>query len=707
MAILGKIRSQGLILIIIIALALFAFIIGDLIRQGSFTSEDQNVIGYVGDTELDRQSFSRQVEATMNQRAGMSTIQAVNGVWDQQVRDAVLAQQIEDAGIEVTDEEVASYLKIAYSRFPQFQDENGQFSDVLFAQYVNQAAEQNPQGWAQDLAAAESQVRQQKFFTLLKSGVIGTRTDGEFAYRLANDKRSFEYVNIPYSTIADSTIEITKADIKSYINDYKSQFQADAQRNIEYVLFEDEASQEDIENINKELAGLIENKENQYNERTKTTETVAGLRNAKNLESFINANSDLPYTGRYTMVSKLPAAQRNLATLEVGAIVGPYNDGEYAKISKIEDKKIITDSIKNRHILVPFAGANRAGTDVTRTKEEAKQMADSILSTIGQSASNYDARYAYYEENEPQILAQDLGWVVYSGNAAGYAPGYTKFLFENSEGTVGVAESTFGYHIISIDEATGAGEAVKLATIAKKVAASKATSKNLYTQTQKFQQAVQKKGSDFNAIAEEYDVTPTPVRNLKVMDENLPALGRNRDIVKWAFDNDREVGDVERFETTRGYVVARLTNKSDKGLMTVEEASSRVTTILRNKRKAALIMDQITSNDINTIASNQNQSVQTATAVTRQSPVLAGIGQEPKVVGTAFGLQEGATSAPIAGEKGVFVIKLTAIDNAPDLENYNNNASDVAQRMANQSTSALVEALKKSTEIDDRRASFY
>lgn len=707
MAILGKIRSQGLILIIIIALALFAFIIGDLIRQGSFTSEDQNVIGYVGDTEIDRQSFSRQVEATMNQRAGMSTIQAVNGVWDQQVRDAVLEQQIEEAGIEVTDEEVSSYLKVAYSRFPQFQDENGQFSDLLFAQYVNQAAEQNPQGWAQDLAAAENQVRQQKFFTLLKSGVIGTRTDGEFAYRLANDKRSFEYVNIPYSTIADSTIEISKSDIKSYIEDHKSQYQADAQRNIEYVLFEDKASLSDIQEINNELEGLIDNKENQYNERTKKTETVAGLRNTSNVEVFINTNSDIPYSGRYTMVSKLAPAQRNLASMEVGAVYGPYNDGEYAKISKIEDKKVINDSVKNRHILVPFAGASRAGTDVVRTKEEAKKLADSILNTIGQSGSNYDARYAYYEENEPQILAQDLGWVVYSGNAAGFAPGYTKFLYENNEGTIGIAESSFGYHVISIDEATGAGEAIKLATVAKKVAASKATSKSLYTQTQKFQQAAQKKGADFNALAKEYELTPTPVRNLKVLDENLPALGRNRDIIKWAFNNDREIGDVERFETPKGYVVARLTNKNDDGLMSVEEASPKVTTILRNKKKAALIMDQINSNDLNTIASNQNQGVQTATAVTRQSPVLAGIGQEPKVVGTAFGLQEGATSTPIAGDKGVFVIKLTAIDNAPDLDNYSNDARMVAQRTANQATSALVEALKKATEIEDKRASFY
>ncbi|BAO55445.1 peptidylprolyl isomerase [Nonlabens marinus] len=705
MAILGKIRSQGLFLIIIIALALFAFIIGDLIRQGSFNSDDQNVVGYVGDTELNRQEFSRQVEATMNQRAGMSTIQAANIVWDQQVRDAVLQEQITAAGIQVTDEQVSNYMKAAYARFPQFQDENGQFSDALFAQYVNQAATQNPQGWQQDLDNAANQVRQQRLFTLLKSGVIGTTIDGEFAYRLENDNRDFQYVNIPYSSIPDSEVEVTKSEIKSYIKDHEKQFQADANRDIQYVLFADKASEADTKALEAEMNQYITGKENQYDDATKQKVTTPGLKTTENPEAFVNANSDLPFTGRYTMVSKLSPAERAIATLDEGSIYGPYKDGEYSKVSKVLDKKTLNDSVKNRHILVPFAGATRAGSDVTMTKEAAKKLADSIASTIGSSKESYDTRFEYYQENEPQILAQDIGWVVYSGNAAQFAPGYTEFLYNNNEGSVGVAESGFGYHVIRIDETGAAGEAIKLATVAKKVMPSKATTKNLYTQTQKFQLAA--RSEDFSALAKEYEVEVVPVRSLKALDENLPGISRNRSIVQWSFDKDREVGDVERFETPEGYVVAQVTKISDKGLMSVEEASATVTPILRNKKKAEMIKNKINSKDLNTIATNQKQTVQTATAINRMSPILAGIGQEPKVVGTAFGLKEGQVSKPIAGEKGVFVIKVTAIENAPDLDNYSNDAKLVAQRTANQSTSALVEALKKATEIEDKRSVFY
>lgn len=705
MAILGKIRSQGLFLIIIIALALFAFIIGDLIRQGSFNSDDQNVIGYVGDTELDRQEFSRQVEAMMSQRAGMSTVEAANMVWDQQVRDAVLQEQIEAADIKVTDEQTLNYLKAAYSRFPDFQDENGQFSDAKFSQYVNQQVTSNSQEWQQVLQSAASQVRQQRLFTLLKSGVIGTTIDGEFAYRLENNKRDFQYVNIPYSSIPDAEVEISKSEIKSYIEDHEKQFQAEASRALRYVLFADQASEKDAKALETEMNLLITGKQNQYNEQTKQSETTPGLQNTANTEAFVNANSDLAYSDRYTMVSSLSPAQRAMTSMEVGSVFGPYKDGEYSKISKIEDKKIINDSVKNRHILIPYAGATRAGSDVTREKDAAKKLADSIASTIGQSKENYDTKFEYYQNNEPQILAQDIGWVVYSGNAAGFAPGYTDFLYKNNEGTVGVAESSFGYHVIRIDETGGQGEAIKLATVAKKIVPSKETSKDRYTRTQKFQQAATKE--NFEELAKENELEVVPVRNLKSLDENLPGLSRNRGIVQWAFDKNRKVGDVDRFETPEGYVIAQVTEVSEKGLMSVEEASPTVTPILRNKKKAELIKAKIKSSDLATIAKTQNQQVETAISINRQSPFLAGIGPEPKVVGTAFGLKEGQTSKPIAGVQGVFVIKVTAIDDAPDLENYSNDAKLIAQRTANQSTSALVEALKKATKIEDKRAVFY
>jgi len=498
-------------------------------------------------------------------------------------------------------------------------------------------------------------------------------------------------------------VDVSKSEIQSYISDHESEFEVEEQRDLQYVFFEEKASNEDKEKLKSDLIKLLNTREDEYNSVTKQKETIPGLKDVEDVSTFVNANSDIPYSDAYTIISKLPAEIQSNGSYGLGQTFGPYVDGEYVKISKVENKKTIMDSVKNRHILVKYAGATRS--DATRTKEEAQQLADSILATIGSSKSRYLSKWEYFKNNQELAKGEDLGWTVYSGNASNLAEGYRNFLFENKEGTIGIAESSFGFHIIYLEETRKPLTALQLATVAKEVEASKATRKQLFTNVQKFQQAVN--NDNFAELAKEYSVSVKPVNSLKVLDENLPGLERNRAIVKWAFDEKTDVGEVDRFETPTGYVLAQLTKKSDAGTMSPEDASLTVTPILRNKKKAALILDKITASDLTEIAKNQNINAKTAAAVNRKNPTIPGVGEEPVVVGTAFGIAQGETSKPVVGEKGVFVVKVTAIEKAPDLQNYTSDANELAQRTANAATSQLVEALKKSMDITDNRATFY
>ena len=700
MAILGKIRNQGVILILVIALALFAFII-----QGVLTSNGQkqsDAVGYVGDTEIDRENFARKVE-NVSQRGGanVSQVQAVNSVWEQEVRNAVLDQQIKAAGIQVTDERVAEIVKANYKSNPQFQNEDGSFSEAAFKAEVDRI---DPSVWNDYVLDIAANARQEQFFNLLKSGLIATNADGEMEYRMENDMRSFTFVNIPYNTIADGLVEVTKSEIDAYVDQHKDQFKVEAQRDIEFVLFEDNASPADKEALKTDLNKLLTT-QTQRNLSTNKDYTIPAITDATNLEAYVSQNSDLPYNNRYTMVSNLPAAAMAVTSLEKGQTFGPYEDGEYMKLSLIENKKVINDSVQNRRIVIDYAGAQRTASSVTRNKEAAKKIADSIFNIIGQNKASFDSKFDYFKENKEVANSQDIGWVIYSGNARNYSPKFTEFLYENDKETIGVVETVFGYQIIRIDDVAAAKDAIKLATVSKKILASKQTGKDLYTKTVKFQQAA--KSGDFIALAKENGVTPTPVKNLKTLDETLPTIGKNRSIVKWAFNEERSLGDVDRFETSKGYVIVKITKKSEAGNMSSEEASSKVAPILRKKKKAQLIMDKINSKDIAEIATNQGQTTKTASTVNRKNPTIPGVGEEPLVVGTAFGLAQGATSKPIAGVDGVFVIKVIAIENAPDLQSYAANANTIAIQSANQSTSQLVEALKKSVEIEDNRTVFY
>ncbi|WP_438969222.1 peptidylprolyl isomerase [Nonlabens sp.] len=700
MAILGKIRNQGVILILVIALALFAFII-----QGVLTSDGQkqaDAVGYVGDTEINRESFARKVEnASQNRGANFSQVQAVKSVWDQEVRNAVLAQQIEAAGIQVTDSKVADQVKANYKSNPQFQNEDGSFSEAQFATFVKSI---NPDVWNDYVQGTASIAKQELFFNLLKSGLTATNADGEMEYRMENDNRSFSYVTVPYTTIPDGDIEITKSEIDAYVSKHKEQFKVEAQRNIEFTLFEDKASQTDKDALKADLNKLLTS-QTQRNLNTNKDYTIPAITDAKDLGAYVAQNSDLPYDNRYVMVSNLPAAAKGVTNVDKGNTFGPYVDGEYMKLSLVEDRKVINDSVQNRHILIAYAGAERADPSITRNKEAAKKTADSIFNIIGQNKGTFDSKFEYFKENKEVANGQDIGWVIYSGNARNYAAGFTKFLYANDKGTVGITESNFGYHIIRIDDTAAPTDAIKLATVAKRIVASKQTGKDLYTKTVKFQKAV--KTGDFVALAKENGVTVTPVNNLKPLDETLPTIGQNRSIVKWAFEEDRSVGDIERFETSQGYVIVKLNKKSEAGNMSSEEASAKVTPILRKEKKAKLIMEKIKSTNLAEIAKNQGQTTKNAATINRKNPTIPGAGEEPVVVGTAFGLAQGVTSKPIAGESGVFVIKVTSIETAPDLQNYASNANSISTQAANQSTTKLVEALKKSVEIEDNRAVFY
>jgi peptidylprolyl isomerase/peptidyl-prolyl cis-trans isomerase D len=178
-------------------------------------------------------------------------------------------------------------------------------------------------------------------------------------------------------------------------------------------------------------------------------------------------------------------------------------------------------------------------------------------------------------------------------------------------------------------------------------------------------------------------------------------------VVQWAFEEGVEVGDVKRFEIPAGYVVAQVTAVNKGGLKSAEAASSTVIPILQKQKKAEIIKSDISGDNLEAIAQNQGVQVNTANAVNRTSPTLPGVGSEPKVVGTAFGLNSGETSSPVAGEKGVFVVKVLQKTDAPQMESYKSYADREASTRRTTVNNEVFEALKEAAEIEDNRARFY
>jgi peptidylprolyl isomerase/peptidyl-prolyl cis-trans isomerase D len=706
MAVLNKIRQRSVFLIVIIALALFSFVLADVIRNGGFSNKTQSTIATVNGEDIDRIAFMEQVEAYQRQLGpNASSTQAINTVWEQELRNILLRQQYDELGLMVGQDA----LDDAYSTFlagnPTFQDETGSFNLGLIDQYVA-SIQGNPEAleqWQQYVETTKNSVLQNTYLNMVRSGMIATLSDGEQAYRRENDKINIEYVQVPYTKIADEDVEVTEAEIEAYVRDHADEFEVEPMVDIQYVSFNEQPSEADVAAAREEMAQLLED-EVVFNNVTNSNDTIPGFRNATDIADYINANSEVPYQDRWYFRDNLPASIKDtLFDQPAGFIYGPYKEGNTFNYAKVVDAAQKFDSVSSKHILIRYQGSLRASSAITRSKEEAEQLADSLKSVIGNSASRFDELVSQFSDDA--TTKENNGDLGYYGPGAMVEP-YDDFIFNNDQGSIGVVETDFGYHVVLIEDQKNLQRTIKLAILSKEIEPSEETLNDVFSQATGLEVAAQ--DGDFNAVAEEQGLTARPVNRVGRMDSNIPGIGNNRAIVNWAFEAETKVGDVKRFNVPTGYVIAQVTRKNDsKALMSVAEASSRVTPILRNEKKAQMIRQSITGTTLEEIAASQNVTVKNATAVTLAAPTIAGAGTEPEVVGAAFGKAAGEQTGLIDGNSGVFVVKVLAVNPAPDLENYESYANQINNALAPQVTNSVYQALRKKAEIEDNRSTFY
>lgn len=687
MAILNSIRKRGIFLILIIAMALFAFILGDIINKGGSGPAIQDTVGTINGTDLSREDFMSQVEnysRSLGPNASMS--QAMNIIWDREVRSVLLQQQIDELGITVSEDQLNEVLSISLANNPTFQDENGFYSEARVVEYVAsiQGNAQAKADWDNFIENTRESILQTNYLNMIRGGMNPTVAEGEQQYRFENDKVNIEYVQIPYTKIADEDVEITEAEIEKYVRDNPDDFKVDPMVDIQYVSYLEDPSIDDVETARLDINDLLE-----------------PFKTAEDFEGYIADNSEEAYVDQWLFNAGTPESIKDtIGSMAIGDVYGPYKVDDTFNLSRLVAKRQLPDSVKARHILIP-TGLNRTDS-ITRTKEMAKATADSLLVVLKANRSKFGELVEQF--------SSDVSSIPNGGTYDYYpyqqmVPEFRDFTFEGSVGDMDVVESQFGFHLIEIEGQKNQQDVYKVATVTKDIEPSEKTLGEVFAEAAKFEEAA--RAGDFDAVAAEKALEPKPVNRIGKLDANIPGIGSNRTIVNWAFEEDSKVGDVKRFNVNDSYVIAQITRKSDKeALMSVVEASATVTPILRNQKKAEKIRASITGTTLQEIASNQNVAVKTASALNRATPTIADAGTEPAVVGAAFGKAAGETTGLIDGETGVFMVRVTAVNKAPDLENYASFANQLPGSAA-QINNKIYQALKKAAEIEDNRASFY
>lgn len=709
MAVLNKIRQRSVFLIIIIALALFSFVLADVIRNGGFSSrKSQSTVAVVNGEDIERQEFAMQVEAFQrNMQQEMTTMQAVKQVYDAKIREVLLQQQVDELGIEVGENQINNLLETQLAGNPSFSNEAGFFDKGVLREYVANLKATSPEAYNQWLTYENNVAQAAKaniYFNMIRAGVGATLIEGKQAYEMENEQIDIQYVQIPYTSIKD--IEVSEEEISAYMNAHPEAYKTEASRDIQYVMFEQKPSSEDKQAVKEKLTSLLDQRI-EFNSVSKTNDTIPGFTSTTNNEEFVNQYSDIKFQDRYFFKKDLPAEIADaIFQLNQGETYGPYEYNDAWNVTKVIDVKQLPDSVKASHILISYKGL-RTGLGLTRSKEEAKALADSLLNVVQTNPDKFgEIALTYSADQANKGKGGDLGWSFYGK----MVPPFNKYIFNHEAGDMGIVETNFGYHIVAVEDVSETQKAIKVATLSRKIEVSEKTLNDLYANASNFQLNATEKG--FATVAKAKGLNPRPVKGISVLDENLPGIGAKREIVQWAFQEGTEVGAIKRFDVNDGYAVVQLTEKQAKGLMSPEKAAVTVSPILKKEKKAAIIKEKITGTDLSEIASNNQTTVSTANGISLGNPMISGAGNEPEVVGAAFGLETGSVTKPIAGEKGVYVVKVIGRTDAPQLASYATIAGQetqkrVARAIPPNGNGRIIKALKESAEIKDNRATFY
>ena len=700
MAILGKIRERSIFLIIVIGLALFAFIISGVFGPGNSGGLNNEPIGIVNGEEVLLENFRLLVEQEQRSN-GYSSIQAVNIVWDQYVQGLVLKSQFDissiDAGKNQIEQVISSNKNIVEDE--RFINEAGFFDFGIFSNFIIQLRQENPtayESWKIQEANIIGSAKQSIYFDLIRSSISYPENQVKEMYHIENDKVDISYVKIPFNTISDSIINVSEKEIEKYISSNKEKYDFKPIRSLDYVIFNEIPTNEDEKVIRDQLEDLLEDII-EYNEVSKLSDTIVGFKNTENIIDFVDKYSEVSFDSIYQPKGRLAAEYGELLyNLNVGEVYGPYKEIGMLKISRLLDRKK-NGSIRASQILISHNEANQA---ITRNKQEAKLLANRLFRQLKRNSNKFQSFIEEFSDGVGKNTSGDIGFF----NESNVDPKIFKTLLRSRLGSFNLIETEFGFHII---KATDRQDLLLFANIVKKIIPSDKTSNEVFKNATKFEiDLISDK--DIFSLAKKNNYIVRNINYVDKLDENLPGLPNQRAIVQWAFNEDSDEGMVKKFNLSfGGYAIVKLSKIDDEGLISSKDIKEEVRNILINEKKAKLILNSNRNSSIVELAAKNKIEIIDASSITQSNQTLVGAGKEPYVIGSAFGLKKGETSSLIVGKDGVYKIQLKNKQIAEKLEDYSDEINFKIKSELTDLGSVFYQSLKNSSEIIDNRSLYY
>ena len=665
MATLQSIRNHGTILLVVVGIAMLAFILGDFLNGSSsfFNKSRENVAEIAGKAVhyTEYEAAKEQLTEVYKFEYGTSdinedlTLQIRNQVWQTMLMDYTMREQAKKIGMDVTAEELAELCiganphQIIMQR-RAFYDETGKFNHSAFVNFLA-SLEQEPETPEQEELINqyknywnfwENTVRlqhmQEKYVDLLSKMITANNLDAKYAFQARQETVNVQYVQQPYYAVADSLVKVTESDLKALYNQKKEQYKQTPNRAIEYVSFPIVPSDEDF----AETESLMKNLENDF----RTKEDIAAL---------VNSNSDVLYDGRDYSAETIPAE---------------YKDFAFGKGVK-----------KNQCTELTFADNTYS---IARVMDCGYTKSDSI-------------KLAAVMEGEEQ----ELGWFT----ATMLPSNMVDLAFNGKKGETfnvvnGMNEQTF-----KIIEKSKPTPKVKLAILSRKVSASSKTYATLYNQAKQFIVA-HNHADSLHQAAFAQGLSTTPVYALNENTDKVNDLKNSREIVRWAFGAKQgQVSDV--FTCGDQFVVAALIEVNDSEYRPLEAVRAELIITATNNKKAEYITKQLQGvNTLEAAADIFDTEIKSAEGISLASYRLGAAGLEPAVAGAALALEANTVSAPIKGNNGVYMLTVNAKNTADGEFNAAQEISNLNMRTAYMIPYQAISLMQENADVVDNRSRF-
>ncbi|MFI3294977.1 MAG: peptidylprolyl isomerase [Rikenellaceae bacterium] len=686
MASLQTLRDKGgLVVAVVIALALVAFLLGDLLSSSSQLFGSSDKVGEIQGTTITASEYQTQLDylQQINEIAtGQSSLDdaaivtLANQTWETLIRNIAFLPDAEKLGLMTTAPELQD-LFYGSNPSPLLQQIFANPQTGIFDPQYLAAFQQNLDAdetgrmrlfWNYVQNEVADQAVAQKYSELNTASAYTTSLVASSVTKLMDDTYDIQYATKNYFAVPDSVLTIRESELKNYYSENKSLFKSGETRSLSYVVFETLPSEEDRQAASNFMDGM-----------------ASDFATTDNPSYFAVANSQEAADTRYYAADELAGDLSEFVQQgDMAQVYGPVLVDDTYTLARISDVKNVADSLDLSHIM--FSLDQRA-------------TADSLLAVL-QNGGDFEAAANTYSLDQqsiggkigvldPQMLPTELSSVLISAK----------------KGDIKLAETAQTLHIFKVGEVYGVQPRTQLARVSYTVEPSETTRNKTYAEANAFATTAAGSLENYNkAVIENALVARTA--QIGSLQREIQGLSGSREIVRWALNEapKTKVSGVESIGDM--FIVSALTNSTEAGFVPFDQVQDQIRELVVHQKKGEYIAAEFEkAGSLEAIAQITKDGLLSASDLSFNKYLLSQNTLEPAVLGAICALEPGKLSKPIIGLRGVYSVVVT--DKKSDPASAEIEKERISAELQQSAFSLAYQAFIGMCDIEDVRYKFF